>query len=170
MKSKLIMPAFIGLTVVLFACDRVASHDEGEGNSAAHHDSAADADAVKKVEQDMVAAFKAKDVAKVASYYADDAVMATPGRDSATGRDAISKAIGEDMKDAAFSIDLANQDAQASGDLGYTRGTFNVTFTDPGTKKKGTMSGNYVTVFRRQTDGSWKAVADYASPGAQKGG
>jgi uncharacterized protein (TIGR02246 family) len=170
MKSKLIMPAFIGLSVVLFACDRVASHDEDEGNAAAHSDPKADADAVKKVEQEMLAGFKAKDAAKVTSYYADDAVVAMPGQDAVSGRDGISKAIANDMKDSAFSIDFANQDAQASGDLAYTRGTFNVTFTDPGTKKKGTMSGNYVTVFRRQADGSWKAVADYATPGAGKGG
>jgi ketosteroid isomerase-like protein len=47
-----------------------------------------------------------------------------------------------------------------SGDLAYSRGTYTMTMTDPKTKKPVTDHGSYVTDYRKQPDGSWKAVAD----------
>jgi ketosteroid isomerase-like protein len=47
-----------------------------------------------------------------------------------------------------------------SGDLGYTRGTYMLTATDPASKKAVTEKGRFVTIFRKQADGSWKAVQD----------
>jgi hypothetical protein len=38
-----------------------------------------------------------------------------------------------------------------------------LTVTDPATHKPITDHGNYVTTFRKQADGSWKAAADIAS-------
>ena len=46
------------------------------------------------------------------------------------------------------------------GDLGYTRGTYVLTATDPASKKVATEKGRFVAVFRKQADGSWKAVQD----------
>jgi uncharacterized protein (TIGR02246 family) len=156
----------LALCVPLAACDR----DHGpahEGNgAAAHADPADEAEAVKKVEEEVLAAFKAKDAAKVASYYAEDAVVSTPGRAAAKGREAIGKALQEDLSDPAFAIDFTNEKAAVSGDMGYTRGTFRVTFTNPQTKAPQNIVGNYVTVFRKQADGSWKATEDVASEGA----
>lgn len=167
MKPKLLMPAFIGLTALLFACDRVASkHEEYESPAEA----AAAADAVKKAEAEMLAAFKAKDSAKLLAHYADDAVVATPGRAAGRGRDAIAAMIADDFKDPAFTLDFTNEKAAASGELGYTRGTFRVTYTDPQTKKAGNAAGTYVTIFRKQADGSWKVVEDVATPGAAPAG
>jgi ketosteroid isomerase-like protein len=169
MKTKLLVPAFMALSVTLFACDRIKAHeeDEGHGPAAAKVDLAAEEAAVRKVEGEMLAAFKAKDSAKLGTYYAEDAVASMPGRAAASGRAAIGKLVAEDMKDPAFAIDFANAKTAvaASGDLAYTRGTFRVAFTDPQTKKPGEMIGNYVTVFGKQSDGSWKAVEDIASQG-----
>lgn len=50
-------------------------------------------------------------------------------------------------------------DAAASGDLGYTWGTWQVERTLPdGSVKRAT--GKYVTLWRRQPDGTWKYVLD----------
>ena len=38
--------------------------------------------------------------------------------------------------------------------------------TDPATKQAKTENGTYVTVYRKQDDGSWKAVEDAVIPGA----
>jgi ketosteroid isomerase-like protein len=42
-------------------------------------------DAVSRTAQEILAALEARDSAKVASYYAPDAVLATPGRPAAPG-------------------------------------------------------------------------------------
>ncbi len=47
-----------------------------------------------------------------------------------------------------------------SGDLGYSQGSLTQTWTDPKTKKVLTVKGKYVTVYKKQADGGWKAVAD----------
>jgi ketosteroid isomerase-like protein len=50
-------------------------------------------------------------------------------------------------------------DVAASGDLGYTVGTWQLT----GKNHKGepvSMKGKYMTVWKKQADGAWKVVAD----------
>jgi ketosteroid isomerase-like protein len=42
----------------------------------------------------------------------------------------------------------------------YTQGTLTVTMTNPKTKKPMTFNAKYLTVYTKQPDGSWKAVAD----------
>jgi ketosteroid isomerase-like protein len=44
--------------------------------------------------------------------------------------------------------------------MAATRGSYTMTTTGPATKKPVTDSGSYVTVFRKQKDGAWKAVLD----------
>ena len=168
MRTSLVSVVALAAVLGLGACQQGGAGNMAAGNGASPSgggDSAAAGDAVKKVEQDMLAAWKAKDSAKVASYYADDAVTAVPGMKPSKGHQAIAEGVAQDMKDPAFSLDFANDatDVASSGDLAYTRGTYRVGYTDPGTKKATIQTGNYVTVFRKQADGSWKAVADYAT-------
>ena len=56
-------------------------------------------DAVTRTAQEILAALESRDSAKVASYYAPDAVLATPGRPAVRGGEAVSKAIRNDMAD-----------------------------------------------------------------------
>jgi uncharacterized protein (TIGR02246 family) len=148
----------------LSACTKPAAQADGAAAKASTDAAAA---AVKNVESEMLAAFQSKDPAKVSSHYASDAVLATPGR-TVKGSEAINKAMADDLADPSFSLTFANYktDVATSGDLAYTSGTFNVSYTDPKTKTVVNSAGTYVTVFRKQADGSWKAVADIATPGA----
>lgn len=50
----------------------------------------------------------------------------------------------------------------ASGDLGYTWGTFNVTPAE-----RAAYSGHYVRVWTRKVDGTWQLVAEVATPPRQ---
>lgn len=162
MNNKLMVPTFLILSAALFACDRVGSHEEAE-----HADVAAEAKAVQQAEAQMFAGFKARDAAKASSVYAEDALLATPEQTPVKGRQAIGEMFARDFKDPAFSLDLTNEktDVAASGDLAYTRGTFRIAFTNPGTKKVENGAGTYLTVFRKQEDGSWKVTEDLATPG-----
>jgi hypothetical protein len=46
--------------------------------------------------------------------------------------------------------------------MGYTQGTYEMTMTDPASKREIHDHGSYVTIYSKQADGSWKAVADIA--------
>jgi ketosteroid isomerase-like protein len=37
--------------------------------------------------------------------------------------------------------------------------------TDPVTRKPAAGSGSYLTVWKKQADGGWKAVEDFVTPG-----
>ena len=161
------------LTVSVLAIALAASGCKPAGdatnNDSAAMNGAADAGdavaAIKAAEGEMLKAFQAKDAAALTSHYASDAVVAVPER-TVKGLDAIGKANADDLKDPAFKLNFTNERADASGDLGYTSGSYTVTYTDPKTKKVVDGGGTYVTVFKKQADGSWKAVADIATPGA----
>jgi uncharacterized protein (TIGR02246 family) len=121
-------------------------------------------DAVNRTAQEILAAFEAKDAAKVNSYYAPDAVIATtPGRPAAKDGRAVSKAIKDDIADPNFKMSLSNEKTEVagSGELAYRRGTFKITATNPQTKQAEHSEGTYLTVFRKQADGSWKTVEDF---------
>ena len=47
-----------------------------------------------------------------------------------------------------------------------TRGTYSLTFTNPKTKQPETQTGSYVTSFKKEADGSWKAEDDIVTPGS----
>jgi uncharacterized protein (TIGR02246 family) len=168
MNHKMMFAAAAVLAIATAGCKPAMTGTEVNGaNTAAPADAGAAQDAVKAVEAGMADAFHAKDAAKLTSYYASDAVLAVPDR-TVSGTDAIAKANDDDLKDPAFKLDFTNAktDVAGSGDLAYTTGSFDVTYTDSKTKKVTSEKGSYVTVFKKQSDGSWKAVADIATPKA----
>ncbi|MES2120176.1 MAG: SgcJ/EcaC family oxidoreductase [Pseudomonadota bacterium] len=113
------------------------------------------------------AAYAAHDAQALGGAYADDAALANPGAPLVTGRGAILKetaafAADPNMK-VVFGADRIG--VAASGDLAYTRGHYALAMTDPGTKKVANSVGNYLTVWKKQDDGSWKAIEDFITPG-----
>jgi ketosteroid isomerase-like protein len=66
------------------------------------------------------------------------------------------------VKDKNFTVTFASDKVEVakSGDIGYSQGSYTATTTDRKTKKVLTEKGKYVTVYKKQADGKWKAVAD----------
>ena len=110
----------------------------------------------------------AKDVDKMATFYADDANVYLPNAPLVSGGAAIKAALKEVAADPNFKItnESLKVEVAKSGDIGYTRGTYTATSTDPKTKKVMLEKGKYVTVFKKQADGSWKAAEDIFNPDA----
>jgi len=112
----------------------------------------------------MNRAVDGKDAARFASFVAKDATFLGGGL--ARGRDAIvadwAPLMAQDRK-TALRWDPQEAHVSASADLGYTLGEFTLTTTD---ENGGSVvkRGHYVTVWRKQADGSWQAVADAGSP------
>ena len=147
--------------VPLAACNAPAIQ-----NGATPAESTAAADTVKAVESELQAAYKAKDAAKIASFYTADADIIVPFQAPHLGVDQ-AKTSTADLADPAFALDFTNARAEVApgGDMAYTRGTYTVTYTNPGNKEVATQAGNYVTVFRKTAEGGWKIVQDIATPG-----
>jgi uncharacterized protein (TIGR02246 family) len=116
--------------------------------------------------------FKDKNLEGLVSHYAADAYFIAPGVKAANGSTEIRKAYADGLNDTNFDISFASDkvDVASSGDFAYTRGHFTEKYTDPKTGQVMSNSGSYLTVFKKQADGSWKAVEDFAAaePGSEK--
>ena len=128
-------------------------------------DPAAVQTALKADEKKWNDQFKSKDMEGLVGHYADDAYFVAPGVPGAKGSMEIRKAYADALADNYFSLNFASDriDVASSGDLAYARGHFSEKYQDPTSKKIVSDSGTYLTVYKKQQDGSWKAVEDFAA-------
>lgn len=108
---------------------------------------------------------KAKDTEALAGHYADDAFFVPPGAPPADGSTPIRQFYATALTDPAIDVTIGSDkvDVANSGDLAYSRGHFSEKYTDKKTGKVMTSTGTYLAVYKKQDDGSWKIVADYAA-------
>lgn len=97
-----------------------------------------------------------KEPEKFVSYFADGASIYAPAMPIVTGREAIRKTYGEMSKAPGFALSWAATKAEVgtSGDLGYTSGTYEMSMAGA------TEKGKYITVWKKQADGTWKVTED----------
>jgi ketosteroid isomerase-like protein len=125
-----------------------------------------DAQTLRQLEADFMKAAAERGSAGYMSYYADDAVELPNGVAALQGKETIAQTMGFlDQKENQLSWTPVGADMAASGDLGYTYGTYEFRSKD----KDGKLSvahGKYTSIWKKQKDGSWKVVLDMgnASP------
>jgi len=124
----------------------------------------ADAKAIRDMEEGWNKDYEGKDSAKLVAHYADDATLMAPGMPPSHGKDAIGKGLKEMVGDPNFALKFHTDRVETSkgGDLAFTQGSYEMTMTNPATKKPMHDKGSYVTVYKKAGD-SWKAVSDIAS-------
>jgi ketosteroid isomerase-like protein len=119
------------------------------------------ADAVRSADQDLLKVFAAKNLDKTVAFFDEKGAILWPNAAIADGKEAISKLLTGyfALPGLKVSWHVDRADVARSGDLGYTSGAYEMTFNDPAGK---TVSdkGKYVTVWKKQKDGSWKVLLD----------
>jgi uncharacterized protein (TIGR02246 family) len=120
-----------------------------------------DVKSIRELEYKAREATKAKDLDRYVSFYADDAVLLWPGTPMIIGRATIRKfmRVFFSMPEFSLSFETSRVEVSPAGDFAYTCGTNKVTLVDPNGRKM-KDSGKYLTVYRKQSDGTWKVVAD----------
>lgn len=148
--------------VMLSGCHRLGHHD---GHGA---DSAAIEKQIRDIETQWNADYSAHDVDALAAHYSDDAALANPGATLATNAAARRAGLAQFISDPNLKLQFASDRVLVakSGELATSRGHYTMQTIDPATKQPKSESGTYLTVYRKQSDGSWKAVEDSVIPGA----
>lgn len=126
----------------------------------------ADEAAIRAATIEWSKAAQARDVDKAASYYADDAVYFVDKGAIVKGKDSIRLVWKEVLAPTAPAVSFATTfvEVARSGDIAYEYGTVDFTTTD----KKGKTSvekAKYVTVWKKQPNGTWKAAVDIDNSG-----
>ncbi|HET6766605.1 MAG TPA: DUF4440 domain-containing protein, partial [Chitinophagaceae bacterium] len=115
-------------------------------------------------------ATNSKDVEKIVSYWSDDAVVIPPGEPPVLGKDALRKMVGDVSNIPGFSLSWKSSDVHFSpdGKMAYMYGE-NLFSMNDSTGNKISIPGRGYTIWRKETDGSWKCVVDiWNSPPAAK--
>lgn len=132
-----------------FACQNQAGDKRG------------DEAALKSLDDEWSKIVGSRDVEKMTSYYADDAIVMLPNIPTLTGKDAIRNLWKSMLESPTFSggWKATKVEVAQSGDLAYISGDYEFTEQDDGGKPI-TDKGKYVAVWRKQADGTWRCVAD----------
>jgi ketosteroid isomerase-like protein len=151
------MTAVCGLVLLAAGC---APPDNREADSAA----------IRAADIAWSAVTEKGDVDGHMSYYADGAVILPPNQAMMTDRNAMRQMIADmfAMPGAVLKWMPTTAEAAKSGDIGYSIGTYEFSFTGPDGSPM-TDKGKYTTVWKKQTDGSWKVAVDMFSSEQEAG-
>lgn len=125
-------------------------------------DIAAEEAKLHELEGGWVKAWAAKDLDKIVANYTADATVMAPGFPAMSGTAAIKDGLKGMLADSKLQLSFSSAKVEVAkgGDVAYTRGTYQMTMSDSKTKKPVTDKGSYVTIYKKQADGSWKASED----------
>ncbi len=130
--------------------------------------SASDTKAIEQALRDLdaqwSAAAAAKDLEKTISFYsenAQDALVLPTNAPAATTKEAIRNTWKDLFASPGLAISWKTTKVEVarSGDIAYTTGTYELTVNDASSKPINDR-GNYVEVWKKQTDGKWKVAVD----------
>ena len=153
--KKVLFPLF---AVILFAACNNNSQPADHQNSS---DSSSAVAAILHADSAWSKASEAKSAEGWLSYYSDDAIMMPPNEkvciDKASRETSVKNMFAVPGMSLAFQTTKA--EASHSGDLGYAVGVYQWSSKD----EKGNdyhETGKYSETWKKQSDGSWKCVAD----------
>src|SRR5260370_3958268 len=151
-------------SLLLLACSTACTQAPATPTATADtHD--ADVQAIKDTEAAWAKAAAAKDAEKFASFYTDDGSILLQDMPIVTGKEAIANTTKAMMGDPNFSLSFQGSkfDVPKSRHLGFSQGSYTMIMTSAKSKKAVTGKGKFLTVFKKQTNGTWKAVEDMVS-------
>ena len=122
---------------------------------------AADVDALRSTDAALTEAVKNEDLERIVTFYAHDASILPVAEPMVTGRQAVREEWEQILSIPGFQNITTTTMVEVSraGDLGYTQGTYSTTF-DLKDGTTGTEHGKWVSIWKKQTDGTWTVVVE----------
>ncbi len=125
-------------------------------------DQNAEAEKLMELSKEWSEAAMERNVEKVSSYWADDAIIMSPDEPAMKGIPAIRQMVEESMQIPGFEVRWEPQEAFVSkgGDLGYVliKNYFKIPIDTLGNTT--TIYNKGVEIWKKQSDGQWKNVVD----------
>jgi len=121
---------------------------------------------IRKSDGDWLKAVQSKDVAKVLSFYRDDAAWLLRDTPPIKGKQGIQSVwagfFGRPSSWIQWDPETADVSISISGDLGYSAGTYEMRYLDQEGKTV-VQKGSYVTIWKKDINGVWKIAIDISN-------
>lgn len=115
--------------------------------------------AVQDTNREWMEAIKRGDPASIAALYTEDATLLPPNSEAIRGRQGIEAFFNAGMKMGISEATLETVDVTYLGDVAYEVGAYTMKIEPEGSQAE-TDRGNYVVVWKRESDGTWKLAVD----------
>jgi ketosteroid isomerase-like protein len=146
MRKGLMVCAVLGMALSLIGCGGSAPKDEF---------GRADAEQISKMVQEFAAAYNAKDVEKIGSYFAGNASLMPANRSTLTGVDAVKGFYQERVGiEGATNLAIQMLSVQGQGTLAYFAGTFSLDLKPEGGPERRDR-GKVIWILRK-LGGQWR--------------
>ncbi len=118
------------------------------------------AESIRQLDAEFMKAVNARSAgALVKAFYAENAVLMPPNHPVVEGVTAIQRFLQGFMDSGLTSMKLDTTMTGSAGDLAYGRGRYTLSLSSPGGAPVHD-EGKYIVVYGRQSNGSWRAIAD----------
>jgi ketosteroid isomerase-like protein len=128
-------------------------------------DQQAEAEKLMELSRSWAKSVKDKEVEKMLSYWADDAMVMSPNEAAVVGKEALRGMVERSMKIPGFEINWEPQKAYVSksGDLGYVIIKNYMTMPVDTLGNTRTVFNKGVEIWKKQENGDWKNVIDISN-------
>ena len=124
-------------------------------------------ESLKAVDREFsVLSQKKGNVETILRYADESAVLLRDDTMPIVGKDAVNKFISEGSNDFTLTWEPIFADISISLDLGYTYGTYLLTYIDSENKEQ-QVKGTYLTIWKKDKSGNWKWVLDNGNQGLE---
>jgi len=148
----------LSILIALVACLAACEQPQPQAPPETH---AGELASLRNVDLQWSRAADAKTADRFVAYFAGGAIFLPPNVPAMTSKEAIQRWMSNLMANPGFSLSWqpTKVGVSADGDLGYTTGLYQLKLTGPKGKPVSDQ-GKYLTVWKKQADGSWRVVAD----------
>jgi ketosteroid isomerase-like protein len=115
-----------------------------------------DHEAIESAISEFVKAYNSGDITRVLAYYGDDLIKLRNGARLETKSD-IARRVSEVFEKFYSRVDVSIDEIQISGDIAFTRGSFQVTLTPKAGGESQTIERRYLEVWQRKGE-CWLAI------------
>jgi uncharacterized protein (TIGR02246 family) len=128
---------------------------------AARPDLSAEREAILSTDREWARAAAERDLDRIVSFWADDAILLPPGEPARIGKEAIRAFVASSLSTPEFGIrwETTEVTVSASGDFAYAFGTNRITVPGPESSPI-TIPGRGITIWRKEPGGAWRCVVD----------
>lgn len=113
--------------------------------------------AVNQVWEQYASSLNAGDVDRYMALWADNAIQLPPDSLPLVGKETLRAGLESEVKAITYDMKIINEEVNVSGDQAVARGTYAATITPKDGSEPVSINGKYMTLLKRQPDGSGKS-------------